>query len=133
MSANAGTAATYIIFRLMAEVPTNESAESEVVRITPQIQRHATIQNHTVEQYWKIPAYQEITLTLKPNPSLITAYDGLVLLAESGWTHGGEQDGWSQCSVWNPVPKTELLSPSIKWAELSLWGPDAEDDGETSG
>lgn len=131
INTDAETAASYVLLRLMAEVSTPEEAEAELVRMAPQIERHAAIQKHTVGQYWKISSYQEITLYLKPYSNMKIAYDGLVLLAASGWTHGGdEQDGWSQWSVWNPVPGFVLLYPSVKWAELSLWNPDAEDDEE---
>ena len=108
----------------MAEVPNTKEAESVIALVAPQIKVFAGIRKHIIEQYWKISAYQEITLYLQPLAiqDANTAYDGLVALAQGGWTHGGdEKDGWSRWSVWNSEQGFVLLLPSIRWAELSLW------------
>lgn len=120
---------TYIILRLMAEAQNADQAESEVIRMTPQIEAYAEIKKYLVEQYWKIPSYQEITLYLLPRGDTNETYNSLIAFAGDGWTHDGDQsDGWSRGSVWNPKPGLVLLSPRVKWAELSLWRPDVENE-----
>ena len=118
-----------LLLRLMVEMLNVASAEKETSMITSQIEAYAAIENHTVEQYWKIPAYQEITLYLRPHGNPHAAYNSLVASATSGWTHGGsEKDRWA---VWNPAPGAALLSPNVKWAELSLWYSDTANEEET--
>ena len=116
---------TNLLLRLMAQVQDAAEAEKEMRLVAPQIEGYAAIEKHVIEPYWKIPAYQEITLYLRPRDNPSMAYDSLVALAESGWTHGGsEEDRWG---VWNAAaPGTVLLSPRIRWAELQLWYSDAE-------
>ncbi|MBC8102635.1 MAG: hypothetical protein H7Z41_08615 [Cytophagales bacterium] len=86
-----------ILLRLMAEVPNADEAETIIGSVASQIKAFAKIKKRTVEQYWKIPTYQEITFYLQPFGDADTAYNRLIALVQGAWTHGGDnQDGWSR-------------------------------------
>ena len=110
-----------LLLRLMAEVGGAGEAEEELRLIVPRIEGYAAIEKHTIERYWKIPAYWEITLHLRPLGSAQGVYERLLGLAEGGWTRGAadEADG-DRWAVWNAAPGVELLTPRIRWAELQL-------------
>lgn len=115
-----------LLLRLMVEVGSVAEAEEVKNGVAPQIEPYAVIEKYTIETYWKIPAYHEVALFLRPHGDPSRAYNGLIDLAQGGWTHGGSpQDRWT---VWNPSPGALLLSSEIKWAELQLWYSEAHDE-----
>lgn len=121
-----------LVLRLMIEVDTAAEAEAEVRAFAPRIEAHAAIERHTVQQYWKIPEDQDVTLYLRPHGAPEAAFDALVALAEAGWTGDTStyEDRWA---VWNPEEGATLLSPKVVWAHLQLWyaDPDAPPLDET--
>jgi hypothetical protein len=88
---------------------------------------HAAVARHTVEPYWKDPAFWDVTLYLRSAEPARTLFERLLALAERGWTVGeaedADEDRWA---VWNPAPGVELLTPRVRWAELQVWRPAAE-------
>lgn len=118
-----------LLLRLMAEVDSAAEAEAELRRVAPRIEAHAAVTQHAIERYWKIPAYWEITLHLRPLGPAPDVYERLLGLAEGGWTHGEpDEDGGGRWAVWNAAPGAVLLTPRIRWAELQLWSSGSESE-----
>ena len=103
-----------LLLRLMVEVDDAAQAEAETRRATSSIA--ATVERESIEQYWKIPAYWEITLQLRPIASSLDLYERLVATVAEGWTLG-EPDGDGRWAVWNWSPGAEFLTPRTRWAE----------------
>ncbi|HYJ79125.1 MAG TPA: hypothetical protein VEW03_05975 [Longimicrobiaceae bacterium] len=106
-----------MLLRLMAEVGSAAEGEEELRRAVAVIAL-ATVERALVEQYWKIPAYWEITLHLRPAGSPVDLFERLLGLAAAGWTLGDAGD--DRWAVWNWSPGVEFLTPRIRWAELQL-------------
>lgn len=104
-----------LLLRLMVEVDDEAQAEEELRRAAAFLAL-ATVEKQEIEQYWKIPAYWEITLHLRPEGPPLDPFERLLALATAGWTIGDPiDDRWA---VWNWSPGVEFLTPRTRWAEL---------------
>jgi len=90
---------TNFYFRLMIEVRDKADALEHAGNFRRNIENIAEVVSCTVEQYWKIPAYQDMTFYLMADDEL-AAFDKLKALAYCGWTSNG--DDYFRTSVWNP-------------------------------
>ena len=106
-------------------VETGDTAQAEDLlesEIVPTIARHARVGDRTIERYWKIPEWFELTLHLQPLGDPREAYDRVVGLAGDGWTSCDDAPGGD--TVWNPTPRSTFLAPEVRWAHLQLWFED---------
>lgn len=115
-----GTDALRLLLRVFLEVE-DEARARDVLRsvIEPTLAPHAGLRDVTIERYWKMPEWFEITADLDPLYDPMAVYDRLLALAEAGWTRSDDRS--SRDAVWNPVSGALLLAPEVRWAHLQLW------------
>lgn len=113
-----GTPPLMLLLRLMVEVGSADEAEAQAREAAARLAPYGRNRGHTVEPYWKIPEYWEITCYVDPAGPPHSAYAQVLALAEAGWTTGGdEEDPWA---VWNAEPGAALLAERVRWAEMRL-------------
>ena len=112
--------AAKLLLRVFVE--TGDTAQAEDLlenEIVPSLARHARIADHTIERYWKIPDWFELTLHLQPLGDPQEAYERVVGLADAGWTSCDDAPGGD--TVWNPSPGSTFVTPQVRWAHLQVW------------
>ncbi len=115
-----GTGALRLLLRLLLQVEDEARARDVLLGvIEPTLAPHAGMRDVTIEQYWKIPEWFEITSELEPLYDPRAVYDRLLALAEAGWTRS--DDPSSRDAVWNPTTGAIFLAPEVRWAHLQLW------------
>jgi len=100
--------------------------------IAPTLAPKADLGVPSVERYWKIPEWFEVTLDLAPLgrvPAGVArgwraTFARIVALAGAGWTPGGDAD--APDAVWNATPGVLFLAPEVRWAHLQLWSEDID-------
>lgn len=120
-----GTGTLRLLLRVFLHVE-DEARARDVLQtvIEPTLAPHAGMRDVTIEQYWKIPEWFEITLELDPTYEAHAVYDRLVALAEAGWTRSDDAPG--RDAVWNPANSAVFLAPEVRWAHLQLWAEDED-------
>lgn len=96
----------HVHLRLFAEAPTSDSSDIASALATS-LSPHGSVEVREHGPYSKIPENLEFTVQLTPLGSVASCLSALGV--------GG--DGWTD-DVWNHVPGSAFLHPSIKWASV---------------
>lgn len=107
-----------ISLRLFAEVNDQPTAENIRRLIVEKLAGHGEIvHSDAPKTYWKIPAYYEVFVVLRPSGPVSQVFDNLLMALAPNWVevHRYTEGSWA---VWNASPDSTFFMPEVRWANL---------------